>query len=209
MKTIDVTRPVFTNMTVYPGDDGVLIERVSSISSGKKANISSVHMGVHTGTHVDAPLHFIDGGKGIDQLDISLFTGKVTVIDAGTEKHITRRILENISLNGIKAVFFRTVSSKISLDKPFDMDYACLEPDAAEYLVKSGVRVVGTDSLSVEKYDSQDFTVHKMLLSNEVLIVEGLCLKDVVQGQYDYICMPILLKGSDGAPARVMLLQKD
>ncbi len=209
MRIIDITRPVFENMTVWPGDGGVLIERTGSINGEDVANTSRISIGVHTGTHVDAPLHFIDGGKSIDQLDINLITGTVTVIDTGNERRITRRLISDILADDCKAVFFKTLYSNIPLTGSFDTDYPDLEPDAAEFLTETGVRVVGIDTLSVERYDSRGFTVHKTLLSREVLIVEGLCLKGVTAGKYEYICMPMLIKGSDGAPARVVLIQPD
>jgi len=209
MKIMDVSRPIFTNMTVWPGDEGVLVECTGSIANGYASNTSRIHAGVHTGTHVDAPFHFIDGGKRIDQLDISLFTGNVTVIDVKDENLITRRILQDNSLDGCKAVFFKTWYSNKTLNEPFDRNYPGLDPDAAEYLVKAGIRVVGTDALSVERYESDDFVVHKTLLRNEILVVEGLCLKEITPGKYKYICMPMLIEGSDGAPARVMLLQDE
>lgn len=205
MKITDVTRPVFSDMTVWPGDDPVLIERVCSISEGSVANITRISSGVHIGTHVDAPLHFIEGGKSVDQLDVNLFTGMVTVIDAGDEKCITRSMLSGLTIHEGDAVFFKTRYSNLSLNEPFDNDYTGLEPDAAEYLIRSGVRVVGTDALSVERFNSKNFIVHKTLLRNEVLIIEGLCLKNVRPGRYGYICMPMLINGSDGAPARVVI----
>ncbi|HEY8422901.1 MAG TPA: cyclase family protein [Thermoclostridium sp.] len=209
MKIIDITRPIFSNMTVWPGDENVVVERVISISGGYKANISRIQACVHTGTHVDAPLHFIADGKSVDQLDIGLFTGIVTVIDAGNEKYITRKMFSDTDIKGSKAVFFKTPYSNLSLNEPFDINYAGLELDAAEYLIESGVKVVGTDALSVDKYSGGDFIVHKALLSKEILIIEGLCLKNVLPGKYDYICMPMLIKGSDGAPARVVLVQRE
>ena len=186
-----------------------MIERTGSINGEDVANTSRISIGVHTGTHVDAPLHFIDGGKSIDQLDINLITGTVTVIDTGNERRITRRLISDILADDCKAVFFKTLYSNIPLTGSFDTDYPDLEPDAAEFLTETGVRVVGIDTLSVERYDSRGFTVHKTLLSREVLIVEGLCLKGVTAGKYEYICMPMLIKGSDGAPARVVLIQPD
>jgi len=209
MKIIDVTRPIFSNMTVWPGDDNVLIERVSSISDGSTANVSRIAAGVHAGTHVDAPLHFIPGGKSVDQLDVSLFTGSVTVIDTGDVKCITCKMLSDVNICGSKAVFFKTHYSNVSLNEPFDTGYTGLDADAAGYLVNLGIKVVGIDTLSVEKYNSNDHIVHKTLLGNEILIVEGLCLKDVLPGKYEYICMPMLITGSDGAPARVMLKKPD
>lgn len=205
MNIIDITRPIFSNMTVWPGDDSVFIERVSSISEGSVVNVSRIHANVHIGTHVDAPLHFIPNGKSIEQLDINLFTGKVSVVDAGNEKCITRSMLSDIIVNDCEAVFFKTWYSDITLNEPFDLNYTGLELDAAEYLIQSGIRVIGIDTLSIERYNNSGFIVHKTLLSNDVLIVEGLCLKNVTPGKYNYICMPLLIKGSDGAPARVVL----
>jgi len=209
MKLIDVTRPIFANMTIWPGDDGVVIERTANIEYGDIANTSRICAGSHTGTHVDAPLHFIADGKSIDQLDISLFTGTVTVIEVADTNCITGEFLKKCSLTECKAVFFKTWFSDRSLSEPFDKNYPGLDPDAAEYIVKSGIRVVGIDTLSVEKYYSKDFAVHKILLGSEVLIIEGLCLKNIIPGKYKYICMPLPIKGSDGAPARVMLVDGD
>lgn len=202
---IDVTRPVISGMTVWPGDESVLLERTASISSGSMVNVSRVHMGVHTGTHVDAPLHFIDQGKSIDELDISLFTGWVRVVDARYVKSINPEHICNLPGESGEAVFFKTSYSDKTLEGPFDPDYAGLSPEAADMLLDQGVRVVGIDALSIEQYNSQEFPVHYALLGKEVLIVEGLCLKDVAPGRYRYVCIPLNLKGSDGAPARVVL----
>ncbi len=205
MKIFDVTRPISTGMTVWPGDEGVVLERTASISEGSIVNVSRVQMGVHTGTHVDAPLHFIDGGKSIDQLDTHLFTGWVRVVDVQQVKSIGP---ENVhQLAGIKgeAVFFKTMYSEKTLGEAFDTGFTGLMFEAAQMLVNEGVRVIGTDALSIEEYSSRDFSVHRLLLQQEVLIVEGLCLKDVAPGRYRYICMPLLMKGADGAPARVIL----
>jgi arylformamidase len=205
MKIIDVTRPINSNMTVWPGDESVLLERASSISSENRTNVSRIHMGVHTGTHVDAPLHFIDQGKSVDKLDIRLFTGWVRVVDVRHVKSIGPEQLRN--LPGVKdeAVFFRTSYSDKTLEGPFDPDYTSLSPEAAKLLLNQGVRVIGTDALSIEEYDSKDCPVHYALLGDEALIIEGLCLKDVAEGRYRYVCMPLLMKGSDGSPARVVL----
>jgi arylformamidase len=200
---IDITRPIRTNMTVWPGDDGVLVKRVRSISKESASNVSRVEAGVHIGTHVDAPLHFIPDGKSIDQLDINLFTGTVKVIDTGNEDIITRKMLPDV-INS-KAVFFKTWYSDRSLDEPFDTNYTGLSLDAAQHLIESGVKVIGIDTLSIEKYKSGNYDVHKTLLGKEILIIEGLCLKGVSSGEYNYICMPLCIEGSDGSPARVML----
>ncbi len=205
---LDVTRPIMTNMTVWPGDESVLVERNASISQGDKVNVSRVHMGVHTGTHIDAPLHFIDQGKSVDELDTGLFTGWVRVVDARNVKSIGPEHVRNLPGETGEAVFFKTSFSEKTLEGPFDPDYAGLSIDASKILLEQGVRVIGTDALSIEQYDSQEFPVHYVLLGKEVLIVEGLCLKDVPAGRYRYICMPLPIKGSDGSPARVFLFEE-
>jgi arylformamidase len=205
MKMIDVTRPIFTGMTVWPGDEDVLLERVSNISDNSATNVSRIRMGVHAGTHVDAPLHFINGGKSIDQLDINLFTGWVQIVDTNGADNIQLDHITRIPLQKGDAVFFKTPYSEKTLNEDFDTEYSGLSIDAALYLLSKGVRVIGTDALSIEGYHDKSHSVHKTLLTNEVLIVEGLCLKDVSSGRYKYICMPMLIQGSDGAPARVLL----
>ncbi len=209
MKIVDVSRTVFTDMTVWPGDEGVILKRTASISKGSNANVSRLHLGVHAGTHVDAPLHFIDGGKSIDKLDINLFNGAVQIVDMQGRKSIDKNRLSDIPLQRGGAIFFKTAASLRTLREPFDTEYTGLEPEAAEYLLEMGVRVVGTDALSVERYDSNEYKVHKLLLGNEVLIIEGLCFKDVFPGRYWYTCLPLFLKGSDGAPARVILFDEN
>lgn len=207
MKVYDVTRPIISDMTVWPGDESVLVERTSSISQGNMVNVSRVHMGVHTGTHVDAPLHFIDQGKSVDQLDIGLFTGWVRVVDVRHVKCIRPEHIRNIAGRNDEAVFFRSSFSEKNLEGLFDPDYTSLSYEAAKILLDQGVRVIGTDALSIEEYNSIGFPTHYALLEKEVLIVEGLCLKGVPEGRYRYACMPLSLKGSDGSPARVVLFE--
>lgn len=206
MRLIDVTRPIVSGMTVWPGDEAVLVERTSSISDGSMVNISQVRMGVHTGTHVDAPLHFIDHGRSIDEVDTSLFSGWVHVVDARGKEIIRTEHITHLVFREEKAVFFRTSYSDKTLNGHFDKNYTGLSIEAARYLLDHGIRVIGTDALSIERFGEEDFSVHKTLLRNDVLIVEGLCLSNVVPGRYRYICMPLLLKGSDGSPARVILI---
>ena len=205
MKLIDVTRPIFTGMTVWPGDESVVIERTSSIAEGGAANISRLHAGVHAGTHIDAPLHFIDNGKSVDKLDINLFAGRAKIIDMEESRSIRYEHVKSINKAESDAVFFKTPSSGHTLEEPFNTAFTSLEYDAAVHLIEKGIKVIGTDSLSIERYGNKGNEVHKLLLKNNVLIIEGLWLKDISPGMYNYICLPILINGSDGAPARVVL----
>lgn len=205
MKLIDVTRPIFTGMTVWPGDEDVIIERTSFISKGDAANISRLHAGVHAGTHVDAPLHFLDNGESVEKIDINLFTGRVKIIDVQQFESIRYEHVKNVNREEADAVFFKTSSSMRTLEEPFDTAFTALEYEAAVHLVKAGIKVIGTDALSIERYGSKEHEVHKLLLGNGVLIIEGLWLKDIAPEIYNYVCLPMLLKGSEGAPARVIL----
>ncbi|MBP7176545.1 MAG: cyclase family protein [Thermoclostridium sp.] len=209
MKIVDITRPVISNMTVWPGDEGVLLERTASISKGSMVNVSRLHIGVHTGTHVDAPAHFIDGGKSIDELDVQLFSGWVRVVDVRHVNSIQPEHIYNLPGEKNEAVFFQTSYSEKTLEEPFDTEFTGLSFEAASCLLAQGVRVIGTDALSIEAYNSKEFPVHYALLGNEVLIVEGLCLKEIAPGRYRYVCMPLSLKGSDGSPARVVLFEDE
>jgi len=209
MAIFDVTRPIFSNMTVWPGDEGVLLERREKIPEGSSANVSRLHAGVHAGTHIDAPLHFIEDGKSVDQLDIRLFGGRVQVIDARDVEKAGKEFLSQYSLQKGEAVFLKTGYSGRSLREPFFTGYTGLKDDGARYLLDLGVRVVGTDALSIECFGESMHPVHKLLLGSEVLIIEGLSLADIKPGGYRYVCLPILLQGSDGAPARVFLGDED
>lgn len=204
MKLIDITRPIFTGMTVWPGDEDVIIERTSLISEGSAANISRLHAGVHAGTHIDAPLHFLDNGDSVDKIDINLFAGRVKIIDTQESKSIRYEHVKSVNKEA-GAVFFKTSSSMRTLEEPFDTAFAGLEYEAADHLVDKGIKVIGTDALSIERYGNKGNEVHKLLLGNGVLIIEGLLLKDISPGIYNYICLPMLIMGSDGAPARVVL----
>lgn len=205
MKLIDITRPIFTGMTVWPGDEDVIIERTSLISEGSAANISRLHAGVHAGTHIDAPLHFLDNGDSVDKIDINLFAGRVKIIDTQESKSIRYEHVKSVNKEEAGAVFFKTSSSMRTLEEPFDTAFAGLEYEAADHLVDKGIKVIGTDALSIERYGNKGNEVHKLLLGNGVLIIEGLLLKDISPGIYNYICLPMLIMGSDGAPARVVL----
>lgn len=205
MKLIDITRSVHTGMTVWPGDESVIVERTSSIAEGGAANISRLHAGVHAGTHIDAPLHFIDNGKSVDKLDINLFAGRVKIIDMQESESIRYEHVKSISKEETDAIFFKTSSSMRTLEEPFDTAFTGLDYDAAIHIMEMGIKVIGTDALSIESYRSKGHEVHKLLLKKDVLIIEGLWLKDISPGIYNYICLPILIRGSDGAPARVVL----
>lgn len=194
-------------MTVWPGDGGVEVTKDMLIKKGDVCNLSSLSMGVHTGTHVDAPLHFIDEGKDIGNLDISRFIGFVNVFELKSEKVITADDIEHLAIKKGDAVFFKTRNSLIPEKEPFNKDYVYFDKTAAELLIKRGVRTVGVDYFSIDGFGLGEYPVHRLLLSDEIGIIEGLCLKDVGEGKYFFSCLPLKVEGADGAPVRAVLLE--
>lgn len=194
-------------MPVYEGDPGVEIAAWSALANGDSANVSFLHFGAHTGTHVDAPAHFIKDAAEIDSLSLEVLIGQARVIhvpDDATE--IDRDFLAQCNLNQVERVLFRTRNSNFWTEG-FRKDFTHLLPEAAEYLVDQDVKLVGIDYLSIEKFHSGHHRTHITLLSKGVVIVEGLNLSEVPAGDYELICLPLKIAegAGDGAPARAVL----
>lgn len=207
----DVTFTIEQGMTVWPGDDPVQLFRQQKIEDGANANVSFVAMSVHTGTHIDAPFHFLKAGYGVEQIPLDLLVGEAQVIQIPEEaKVIDAKILEKIVFKpGIKKVLFKTAVSlqRTLLTQGFKTDFVAVAADAAQILVDKGVSVIGIDYLSIAPYKNSRPT-HEILLNANTLIIEGLNLVEVDEGLYTMYCLPLKLKGSDGAPARVILIQE-
>ena len=194
-------------MPVYEGDPGVKIDAWSAFAKGDSSNVSMLNFGAHTGTHVDAPAHFIEGANTIDKLSLDVLIGPARVIHVPEERtEIDAAFLSGCNLDGVERVLFRTRNSGF-WDQPFRKDFTHLLPEAAELLVGKGVKLAGTDYLSIEKFHSGHHRTHLTLLSRGVVIVEGLNLAEVPAGNYELICLPLkIADGSgDGAPARAVL----
>ena len=194
----------------YPGDPGIEVESWAELARGDAANVTSLRFGAHTATHLDAPAHFIEGAPGIPSLPLEVLVGPALVVEldkvvlAVEERHVA-----DAQLGGATRVLFKTRNSAF-WDDPrgcFREDFTYITAGAARALVERGVRLVGFDYLSVEKFGSDDFATHHALLSNGVVIVEGLDLRAVAAGTYELICLPLkIAAGSgDGAPARAVL----
>jgi arylformamidase len=207
MKIYDVSVPINTRMPIYEGDPGVQIDAWSAFAKGDSANVTMLHFGAHTGTHVDAPAHFIEGARKIDALPLEVLIGAARVIRVPDDLHeITPDFLQTCDLDGVERVIFHTRNSGL-WDESFRRDYTHLLPEAAQLLVDRGIKLVGTDYLSIEQFHSGHHRTHLTLLSNNVVIVEGLSLAQVPAGDYELICLPLkIADGSgDGAPARTVL----
>jgi len=208
VKIHDVSVLVRNGVPTWPGDPKFSMNLASSIAKGGVVNLTHLDMGAHTGTHMDAPVHFYRDGSGVDELPLEALIGTCRVFDfTGITSHISAAMLEACDLKRVTRALFKTRNSLhwANNDTEFDKSFIALAADAAMYLVHCGVTLVGVDYLSVEAYSSKTHPVHDTLLGAGVVIIEALNLSDMSAGDYELIALPLRLKGADGAPARVVL----
>ena len=210
MRIYDVSVPLSASTPTYPGDPGIKIKELLRLANGDAANVSLINFGLHSGTHVDAPAHFIEGGAKVDSLPLESLVGEAEVVEV--PDHIGAIDESFVAANcgsGSQRILFKTRNSAFWGDPGggFREDYVSIDPAAARWLVESGIKLVGIDYLSVEKFKSDSFQTHLAFLSRGVVIVEGLDLREVSAGRYELICLPLKVAGGsgDGAPARVIL----
>jgi arylformamidase len=198
MEIFDVSVPVRTGMVTYPGDPEVLLERAKSIAEGASANLTRIDMGAHSGTHVDAPVHFLEGTVGAESLPVDALLGPCVVVEASglAESDVAA------APEGVERVLFKTPNSELWARDEFPEAFARLDGAGARLLVERGLKVVGVDYLSVG-----DREAHRILLGAGVVPIEGLDLRGIDPGEYFLVCAPLKLVGSDGAPARVFLVR--
>lgn len=209
-KLFDISLGITPRTIVYPGNPPVAIHSQQAIARGDGANVSALAFGSHTATHIDAPLHFFDDGAGVDSIALDVLIGPAILVDVGHNvRAITASVLRGCPLGAHTRVLLRTRNSLLLRQPSFDPEYSYLAPDGAEYLVERGVRLVGCDYLSIEQFHSGHHRTHRTLLGSGVVIVEGLDLSVPPPGEYELICLPLLLTGLDGAPARAVLRQSD
>ncbi|HZE68032.1 MAG TPA: cyclase family protein [Pyrinomonadaceae bacterium] len=210
MPLYDVSVPLCATTPTYPGDPGIEITNWLKLASGDPANVTFIKFGAHTGTHVDAPAHFIEGGNHVESLPLEVLIGEAIVFEVpDTAKVIDEDAAARACAAGATRVLFKTRNSEFwsKLGQGFRSDYTYIDVHAARLLVERGVRLVGIDYLSVEKFQSDDFATHHLLLSHGVVIVEGLDLREVPAGRYELFCLPLRIRdgSGDGAPARAVL----
>lgn len=199
MKIIDITRPLSGSTVAYPGDEPPVF---TQHDQGQYL-ISDIHMNSHSGTHIDAPVHYLKTGDTIDTISLSRLVGPCRVLDVSRAgREITTSFIRG-RIEGVSRILLKTAFSAYST---FREDYPSLTRDAAQYLIKNGVKCVGIDSFSIEAFVC-DGAVHRELLGNGCIIIELLDLSSVEEGDYTIVALPLRLSGLDGSPARVILIQ--
>lgn len=239
----DISVPIRTGMPVWPSDGTVELEKFKAIDNGFTSNVTRMVMGTHTGTHVDAPRHFIPGATPVDELDLGVLIGPCMVLDATAADVLSGEVIDRLlpsaavgepsssaqrgtaadetrqagddtrrhaaadaipQVDERKRLLFKTRSSELWAREGFQDDYVSLDESGAQALLDRGVRLVGVDYLSIERFGG-DGSVHRMLLASGVVGLEGLDLRAVRPGIYQLICLPLRIEGADGSPCRAVL----
>lgn len=208
-KIIDISLPISKQLPIWPGDPPLEISTEMSLKNGDSANVSRINMSVHTGTHLDAPLHFFENQASIEEISLELLIGEVSVVHfKDNVQMVTSKDLQSLGIaEWPKRLLMKTRNSSLRLwqDTTFHPEFCALSTDAADFLVNHGVLLIGIDYLSIAPYVDPD-SVHKILLHAGVIILEGLNLIDVTEGNYELICLPIKIMEVEGAPARAILI---
>jgi len=205
MRTWDVTQPLWEGMPVWPGDPPFQEEILSSLETGNAFRVSRLLVGSHAGTHVDAPAHALLGGDGVDVLPIDALWGGASLRRLRGTSVITASVLGTLDLPADCGRLLLSTRDDPAPGVGFDISYSAFDVSGAHWLATRGIRLVGVDSPSVEPYGQAMGPVHRVLLSAGVVIVENLALSGIPEGEYEFVCLPMKVRGGDGAPARALL----
>ena len=201
---IDVSVPLRSGMVRWPDNPPVRIERVLDTECGDVASVSKISMGSHTGTHMDAPLHFVRGGEGMDRMPLDAAVGRARVIEVQDPVSVKPEDLRGVG-RGERVLFKTQNSARRWEEDAFDEDFVYVSKEAARELAARGVRTVGVDYLSVGGFREDGVETHRALLGAGIWVIEGLNLLAVEPGEYDLVCLPLKIEDGDGAPARAIL----
>lgn len=203
----DVSVPITTTMPVWPSDPPVNLTLNSHPARDKSHTIrvTKIEMGSHTGTHIDAPWHMVDGGRRLNEIPMETLVGPAVVCEIPGVPSIARAAVEKLNFDGLPRVLFKTNNSQHWSDGKFYEQFVYLEPEAAEFLVAQGIKLVGIDYLSIDRFQSEKHPSHFVLLGRNVVIIEGLNLNRIKPGKYHMTALPLNLQDVDGAPTRVIL----
>jgi len=211
MESKDISVVIEPGMPVWPGDDPVELFRKQKIEDGKNANVSFLSLSVHTGTHIDAPYHFLQDGNTVDTVPMELLVGECQVVKISDDiRWINAQVLDKAGIQkGITRVLFKTSNSGYWArnEKEFKKDFVAITEDGAKWIVDHGIKTVGIDYLSIAPFGNSRPT-HRTLLEAKTLVIEGVNLSDIEPGIWKLYCLPLKLKNSDGAPARVVLIRE-
>jgi arylformamidase len=203
LRIYDVSQKVSPRIAVWPGDTPFSVKYVMRIDEGMSCNVSTVTMSVHTGTHTDAPYHFVEGGKKIAEVPIEKYVGRATVVHVKSKDAVRPGDLAGLDLSKVERLLFRT-ADRLDYEHWKD-DFAYLTEDAARLIASQRLALVGIDTPSVDFSASKTLTAHKILLTAEVAILEGLDLSEVPEGNYELIALPLRIEGVDSSPVRAIL----
>ena len=202
---IDISVPLSNDTVYWPTDTKIKIDRVNDIKKGDDDNLTYISMCAHTGTHMDAPRHFLKTGTSIDKIPIAATMGKVRIIEIQDTESIKVKELKSHRIQKGERIIFKTRNSRrIWHNKPFDYDYIYISTEAAEFLAERNILMVGVDYLSIGGIDNCE-EVHKTILKAGIYVIEGLVLFNIEPGNYELLCLPIKIKGADGAPSRALI----
>lgn len=204
-KIYDISVDIQTGMPTYPGDAKFKSRKLKSVDQDGY-EIHRLTLGNHTGTHVDAPAHFIQDGATVTELPLDILNGRTRVVEIHDKEKVSLEELQNVKLDNDFRILIKTRNSSLwKSKKRFQKKYVYLTLDAAKYLADNDIKLIGFDYLSLEKFGDSEHPVHRYLLGNQVIILEGLNLSNIEEGEYEMFCLPLKLAGLDGAPARVIL----
>jgi arylformamidase len=201
----DISVTLEPEMPTWPGTHKMEIIARKRMKNGDPSNASTLYLSAHQGTHMDAPFHYWDEGYGIDELPVELLIGPARVFELSEVNTIGEEELKPLDLSGVSRALFKTKSSSFWTEKAFRRDYVSFTPTGAAYVASTGVKLVGIDYLSVAGGSDEQPLTHNAFARKGIVILEGLDLSRVTPGDYELICLPIKVKGCDGAPARALL----
>jgi len=206
-KIYDISVPITQDLPVWPGDPRIVLERMCKLEEGDESNVTFLKMSAHTGTHLDAPNHFLSNGITIDEINLEILIGPTQVVAIPDNcSGITSRVISEISLKtGIERILFKTNNSTFwEKNAGFQKNFTAVTADGARALVDKNLKLIGVDYLSIAPFDDT-VTPHQIFLQAGVVILEGINLSQVPEGIYELVCLPLKIKGADGAPARAVL----
>ncbi len=208
MKLYDISIPLSPDVPVFPGDPTVSFTEHSEINKGGVCNLSIYNYGSHSATHMDAPIHFIKDGKSVSDLPLERFMGRALVVDIGSCNAVTAEHVRPLNIEQGMNILFKTGNGDALFNSEFKKDFVYITPEAAQVLVDKQVNLVGIDYLSVEQFGASEFIAHKILLSNEIIILEGIRLTEIEPGEYTLIAFPVLIEKANGSSVRAVLLKE-